>query len=199
MEKMNFSKANNHFFIFDQNGVVSIFCDRYLEKLIIRTPSNHRIGGIFANLNLQLYSENGGAFKFNSDNCNPTAIHNALIKDNMTGQSLPLTFTGVKLFCFNAVEFLFLGVRQDSRNISQKYIKVTPLSPREHEVMHLCIKGQPSKVIAKELGLSLNTINNHFSSIFRKLKARSREEAIYLYIQKNIKANNLDFFNIFEI
>ena len=52
------------------------------------------------------------------------------------------------------------------------------LTPREREVLELIAAGLPNPVIATRLGLSLNTISNHISSIFAKLQVESRGEAI---------------------
>jgi DNA-binding NarL/FixJ family response regulator len=52
------------------------------------------------------------------------------------------------------------------------------LTPREREVLELIAAGLSNPVIATRLGLSLNTISNHISSIFAKLQVENRGEAI---------------------
>ena len=52
------------------------------------------------------------------------------------------------------------------------------LTHREIEVLHLLEKGLSKREIASSLFLSYNTIHSHTRSIYRKLEASSREEAI---------------------
>ncbi len=52
------------------------------------------------------------------------------------------------------------------------------LTRREREVLELIAAGLSNPVIATRLGLSLNTISNHISSIFAKLQVENRGEAI---------------------
>ncbi len=50
------------------------------------------------------------------------------------------------------------------------------LSEREHEVLHLLAAGKRADEIAKELGLTQKTVENHLSNITSKLGARDRFE-----------------------
>jgi DNA-binding CsgD family transcriptional regulator len=50
------------------------------------------------------------------------------------------------------------------------------ISAREQEVMALILVGQDNKSIARKLGISVNTVKVHTSSIFRKLGVQSRFE-----------------------
>ena len=52
------------------------------------------------------------------------------------------------------------------------------LTPREREVLGLIAAGLPNSAIARRLGLAPNTVGNHISSIFAKLRVASRAEAI---------------------
>ena len=55
---------------------------------------------------------------------------------------------------------------------------VSPLTPREIEVLELVSRGLPSKLIARELDVSESTVKFHLSSIYSKLRAGSRTEAV---------------------
>ena len=60
--------------------------------------------------------------------------------------------------------------------------KIKQLTRRERQVIWLMGSGLSRSQIAKALGLSEHTVNNHFSSIFRKLQVRGYWElAIYAY------------------
>lgn len=52
------------------------------------------------------------------------------------------------------------------------------LSPREQEVVQLMAEGHPNKIIADRLGISDHTAKFHINSIFAKLGAQSRTEAV---------------------
>ena len=52
------------------------------------------------------------------------------------------------------------------------------MSPRQIEVLHCVIQGQPNKLIARNLALSESTVKAHLSAVFRSLGARNRTEAV---------------------
>lgn len=55
---------------------------------------------------------------------------------------------------------------------------VDQLTPRELEVLALLSQGQPNKLIARLLQISEHTVKFHVSSIFAKLGASSRTDAV---------------------
>jgi len=52
------------------------------------------------------------------------------------------------------------------------------LTPREREVLSLLDRGEPTREMAGELGISITTVRNHVQGILRKLGAHSRLEAV---------------------
>ena len=50
------------------------------------------------------------------------------------------------------------------------------LSAREREVMRLIARGYQYKEVAKELFISIKTVETHVSSVLRKLQLSSRHE-----------------------
>lgn len=52
------------------------------------------------------------------------------------------------------------------------------LTPREVEVLGAIGEGLTNKAIARRLGISLHTVKFHIESLFRKLGARTRTEAL---------------------
>ena len=54
-----------------------------------------------------------------------------------------------------------------------------PLTEREMEVLELLSQGLSNKLIARELGISEHTVKFHVSSLYTKLGAASRTEAVH--------------------
>jgi DNA-binding CsgD family transcriptional regulator len=52
------------------------------------------------------------------------------------------------------------------------------LTPREIEVLAALAEGMTNKAIARRLDISLHTVKFHVESLFRKLDARTRTEAV---------------------
>jgi DNA-binding NarL/FixJ family response regulator len=52
------------------------------------------------------------------------------------------------------------------------------LTHRESEILELIVKGMSTKSIAQNLFLGEETVKSHLSSIYRKLKVKSRAEAV---------------------
>jgi DNA-binding NarL/FixJ family response regulator len=53
-----------------------------------------------------------------------------------------------------------------------------PLTPREQEVLELLVRGLPNKHIAQRLEISESTVKYHVSSVYVKLGAASRADAV---------------------
>jgi DNA-binding NarL/FixJ family response regulator len=52
------------------------------------------------------------------------------------------------------------------------------LTPRQLDVLHCLLRGEPNKSIARELGLTEGTVKIHIAAILRVLQARNRTEAV---------------------
>ena len=61
---------------------------------------------------------------------------------------------------------------------------ISPLTPRETEILKYIAQGYLNKQIAAELGISEQTIKNHVTSILRKLNANARTEAVVVAIKQ---------------
>jgi len=70
------------------------------------------------------------------------------------------------------------------RNQAEQYI--SPLTPREMEILKYIGQGYLNKQIANELGISEQTIKNHVTSILRKLNANARTEAVVLALKQGL-------------
>jgi DNA-binding NarL/FixJ family response regulator len=60
----------------------------------------------------------------------------------------------------------------------------SPLSPRERDVLELAGAGLSTKAVARQLGISPNTVKFHLQAAFEKLGATSRAEAIMVAIRR---------------
>ena len=63
---------------------------------------------------------------------------------------------------------------------------IAPLTSRETEILNYMARGYLNKQIAKELGISEQTIKNHVTSILRKLNANARTEAVVVAIKQGL-------------
>ncbi|MCX7912796.1 MAG: response regulator transcription factor [Dehalococcoidales bacterium] len=63
---------------------------------------------------------------------------------------------------------------------------MSPLTPREIEILQFIGQGYLNKQIAAELGISEQTIKNHVTSILRKLNANARTEAVVVAIKQGL-------------
>lgn len=57
-------------------------------------------------------------------------------------------------------------------------VEVPRLTPRETEVLNLLAQGRTNKAIAKQLGVSPETVKDHLTGIYRKLEVRDRLSAV---------------------
>ena len=60
--------------------------------------------------------------------------------------------------------------------------EVTPLSPREEEILGLLANGALYKEIASALGISLDTVRTHLRRIYEKFHVHTRTEAVVKFL-----------------
>jgi len=75
---------------------------------------------------------------------------------------------------------------QELSSRSEAEAFISPLTPREIEILEFIAKGYLNKQIAAELGISEQTIKNHVTSILRKLNANARTEAVVVAIKQGL-------------
>lgn len=82
------------------------------------------------------------------------------------------------------------GVRYDADEL---FPDCKRLSVREREALELLGDGKTNEVIAKVMGNSKRTVENHISKVFKKLDVDDRNEAMALYhhaIQAKLQREN---------
>lgn len=60
------------------------------------------------------------------------------------------------------------------------------LSPREHEVLQLLVRGRSNKEIGSHLAISEETVKSHLKTLFAKLKVRDRTDAAVSAVRQGI-------------
>jgi DNA-binding NarL/FixJ family response regulator len=76
--------------------------------------------------------------------------------------------------------------RQGQRTGPEEASPVGRLSPREHEILELLIKGATNKEIAATLGISNHTVKNHLQNIMEKLHIQNRVQAVAYALQAGL-------------
>ena len=69
-------------------------------------------------------------------------------------------------------------VRTPGFSAVQEAEALTLLTPRETQILDAIADGLTNKAIARRLGISLHTVKFHVESVFRKLGASTRTEAV---------------------
>jgi LuxR family maltose regulon positive regulatory protein len=64
------------------------------------------------------------------------------------------------------------------RELGQMFVGATLLSPRERAILELIAQGQSNKEIARELGITPETVKSHVKNIFTKLEVDKRAKAV---------------------
>jgi two-component system response regulator DesR len=75
-----------------------------------------------------------------------------------------------------AVRMVGLGMTVFQPQVEEE--QAAALSPREREVLDLIARGSTNREIAAALNLSPHTIHEHTSTLYRKLGARNRADAV---------------------
>jgi len=75
----------------------------------------------------------------------------------------------------------------DSGFQTQPSLASIGLTPRQTDVLALLLKGNPNKLIARELGLSVETVKDHVAAVLRALGVSSRTQAVLAVSQMTQK------------
>ncbi len=101
-------------------------------------------------------------------------------------KAIRAAYKGMSTYATEVTEILVRSIRQPESIFKH-------LTPREHEVLTLMVKGRGNSDISDELFISSATTKSHVSSILSKLGVTNRIEAIVFVLQHNI---NLETFYI---
>lgn len=105
------------------------------------------------------------------------------------GASGALMKTATNEHLISAIRKVFGGGKAISPEIA-KSIKATPpivdLTPRQLEILHSVTRGLTNEDIAKQFGITSSGVKQHLSTIFSKLGAASRSEAVAIAFRKHL-------------
>jgi two-component system, NarL family, response regulator len=68
---------------------------------------------------------------------------------------------------------------------------VSPLTPREQEILQLITAGKTTQEIAEAFYITPGTVRVHIHAVLQKLEARDRTQAVLLALQKGLITNDL--------
>lgn len=83
-----------------------------------------------------------------------------------------------------AVQRILSGERWISSRLVSKLIggqpaaPLSPLTPRQREILRLLLEGYDNQSIARQMSLSVKTVENHLTRLYRQLNVQSRLEAV---------------------
>ena len=113
----------------------------------------------------------------------PTTISTAELK-----AAIAATSCGLVVIHPEIAEYLFELSPQFSHSDVDLEALVEPLTPRETEVLNQLANGLTNKAIAQNLHISEHTVKFHISTLFSKLGADSRTEAVTVGIRAGLVA-----------
>jgi DNA-binding CsgD family transcriptional regulator len=76
-----------------------------------------------------------------------------------------------------------LSAHQDANSAAARVGRPAGLSPRELDVLRLLATGKTSKQIAAELVTSVHTVNNQIASVYAKIGATGKADAVAFAIR----------------
>jgi DNA-binding NarL/FixJ family response regulator len=109
-----------------------------------------------------------------------------LLKDSAVSdliQAVRDVHAGKRHFGANAARVLAEAISQPQADPGDPYGRLTT---REREIFHLVVEGATSKEVARKLGISVKTAENHRASILDKLGVRNTAELVRYAVRKGL-------------
>ena len=75
---------------------------------------------------------------------------------------------------------------EDVKSILSEDPPAEPLSPRQKEILDMIGRGMSNHEIAKILGISVTVVKEHITSLYTKLGAANRTEAVTIALRKQL-------------
>jgi len=109
-----------------------------------------------------------------------------LVKDSATAELIAAVKSlseGRGYFSPQAARTLAESVQRPQRSLDDPY---GDLTAREREVFHLIIQGLSTKLIARELGISVKTAENHRVRVLNKLDVHNSAELVRYAVRRGL-------------
>jgi DNA-binding CsgD family transcriptional regulator len=100
----------------------------------------------------------------------------------LQGCSLAEIMSGIRLVCRGSIPLAPLAASKLAERLTQQ----SPLTPREVDILRQMMRGLSNKSIALKLDLAVGTVKTHVKSIFSKLHAGSRTQAVTVAQRRGI-------------
>jgi DNA-binding NarL/FixJ family response regulator len=97
-------------------------------------------------------------------------------------ETVVATAGGDIAFSTGIAEAILHELRRDTRD---EHV-TSPLTPREEEILQLIADGCSTSGVAEQLYISAKTVKNHLASIYAKLDARDRTQAVLAAVRIGI-------------
>ena len=78
------------------------------------------------------------------------------------------------------------AISPEIQQMLEKSTPIPPLSPRQSEILESVVRGLTNKDIAKLLGISAPMVNEHLNTLFAKIGAANRTEAVAIALRKHL-------------
>ena len=77
-------------------------------------------------------------------------------------------------------------ISAEIKRILSKDPPIAALSPRQKEILASIVRGLSNPDIAKQLGISLDMVKEHVETLFQKIGAANRAEAVAIALRKHL-------------
>ena len=78
------------------------------------------------------------------------------------------------------------AISPEIQQILDETTPIPPLSARQGEILESVVRGLTNKDIAKQLGISAPMVNEHLNTLFAKIGAANRTEAVAIALRKQL-------------
>lgn len=122
-----------------------------------------------------------GAFGYVPKSAKPDVLIEALERIIGGGVWLP----GSSLHIVNSVTSLNHSIDSDWSRVC------LPVTARQRDVLQRVVQGKTNKVIARELGISDNTVKSHLSQLMNLLGVNTRTQIVYELARQGIRVDQI--------
>ena len=113
-------------------------------------------------------------------------VKSFIIKDSSRKEMLEVINKSLENRAFFPKEIIELLERDAHKLVNSEHSLGTDLTQRERLILTHVVRGEMSKEIAMDMGITERTVKAHLTNIYRKLGVNSRAEAVAMALVKKI-------------